>query len=79
MTSLILRLQIVRWIRACPFGSGYSLQVLARIMRYTSIKLLCSLRAFRFYPSRKPTFFCNTKLNPVVRNPMQILKEYILK
>jgi len=41
-----------RMMWACPFGSGYPLQVLARINRTCLNNPIGSLRAFRFYPSR---------------------------
>jgi len=45
-------------IWACPAGkggSGYLLQVLARIRRHIFIQRSCSLWAFRSYPSRGHT------------------------
>jgi hypothetical protein len=46
-------IKVMVW--ACPAekgGSGYSLQVLARIMLIHIKFFCCSLRAFRYYPSR---------------------------
>jgi hypothetical protein len=45
------------WLWACPFGSGYPLQVLARIMLAHSLLPEGSLWAFRSYPSRKEQLF----------------------
>ena len=54
-----LVIKIILAVGRAPCGSGYPLQVLARISLYPS-QSIASLWAFRFYPSRNwITFFCS--------------------